>query len=427
MKIFLSGIGGIGMSAYAQHMRLVGNEVSGSDRALSAITDDLEKDGIRVSPVQDGSAVPDDCDLFVYSEAVPDDAPERMIAREKGIREISYFEALGELTKGKNPIVIAGSHGKSSVTAMAAKVFADAGLDPNVVVGTRVPALGNKNWRKGKGDLWIVEGCEYRNSFHYLSPQTILLTNIDHDHHDAFPTEESYKDAFTSFVASLPADGTVFYHGADAQSADVAAKSGKNAVNVDDLPLPALSVPGEHMKKNAQLVLALARQRKIPDEKTLASLLSYEGSWRRFEIKGRTKEGAIVIDDYAHHPAEIRATIAATREKFPNQRIVCVFQPHTHERTIALWDEFASAFSGAEIVLLPNVYDARPMQGEKADAVKLAQDISQRSGSTTQGGMSLDETAVLLHENIVLEDDIILVMGAGNITQLAESLTRPSE
>ncbi len=425
MKVFLSGIGGIGMSAYAQHMRVRGHEVSGSDAKLSSLTKELEKDGIAVTDAQDGSAVPEDCELLVYSEAVPADAPERTLARERGVPEMSYFQALGELTAGTDLVVVTGTHGKSSVTAMAAKVFLDAGRDPNVVVGTRAPALGNRNWRASENDLWIVEGCEYRTSFLHLQPKKILLTNVDHDHHDAFPTEESYVSAFGKFLHLLPQDGTVFFHGADERSATLVSGCAVQKIDVDTLALPELSVPGRHMRENAQLALALALSEGISEEQARISLQSYEGSWRRFEEKGTTVHEVPVIDDYAHHPAEIRATIAAAREKFPDRRIVCAFQPHTHERTHALRDEFASSFRGASLVVIPNVYDARPRGEEGVDLKRFGEEMAAMSETNVRTNLSFDEAERELKNSLLQRGDVLLVMGAGDITALAARMTTP--
>ncbi len=173
MKIFCSGIGGIGLSAYASHMRERGHAVSGSDAADSALLDVLRAEGMNISLTQDGSSIPEDTELFVYSEAIPEDSPERAEAKRRGIHRISYFRAIGELTSGTNLIAVCGTHGKSSTTAMAASLLIEAGLDPNIIVGTKLPSLDGRNWRRGLSDLWIVEACEYRRSFLHLKPNTI--------------------------------------------------------------------------------------------------------------------------------------------------------------------------------------------------------------------------------------------------------------
>lgn len=412
MQIFCSGIGGIGLSAYAALQHKNGHTVSGSDRVLGSVTDDLMAMGISVSDRQDGSAVPENCELFVYSEAIPFDAPERVRARERGVRELSYFAALGELSRGMKVIAVCGTHGKSTTTAMTAVVLTDAGLDPTVVVGTRVPQLQGKNWRKGASDLFVVEACEYKGSFLHLDPSIIIVTNIDWDHVDAYPTEESYREAYAEFFNMLPADGILVLHGNDSVSMSV---SGNTAtVNADECIAPKLSVPGAHMRENAKLVLALCSRLGLDEDGVRASLAAFAGTWRRMEIKGDTRDGVTVVDDYAHHPAEIRASIAAMREKFPDRRMVCVFQPHMHDRTIALFADFVGAFGGCDAVLLTDVYEARTeATGAKADIAGLAAAI----GAKHTG--SLTATEDVLRSGMLRSGDVLLVMGAGDVTGLA--------
>src|SRR3989344_4301106 len=232
MKIYCSGIGGSGLSAYAALMNAAGNEVSGSDRTLSDITKDLSGQGIAVSDVQDGFKVPRDADLFVYSEAIPADAPERKKAQEYGIRQLSYFAALGEMSKDYRVVAICGTHGKSSTTAMVAKTLIEAGLDPTVVVGTKVPQLQGRNWRRGESDLFVLEACEYRGSFLHLHPSIILMTNVDGDHFDAYPTIEAYRQAFADFIGRLPAHGVFITHCEDRDCGKLAKASGKIVIYV---------------------------------------------------------------------------------------------------------------------------------------------------------------------------------------------------
>ena len=425
MKVFCSGIGGIGLSAYAAHIRSFGHDVSGTDKADSETVQSLKSLGVHVSLIQDGSAVPADAELFVYSEAVPADSPERVKATELGIRQISYFAALGELTKGKDLICVCGTHGKSSTTAMAAKVFIDAGLDPNVVVGTKTADLGGKNWRQGKGDLWIVEACEYRRSFLYLSPKTVLLTNTDGDHFDSFKDMADYESAFVEFLSQLPKEGSVVAHGDDAKAADIVKRSGRTLIDADTEALPALTVPGVHMQQNAQLVMALAKLRKVDITEAADALHRYAGSWRRMEVKGDTKLGVTVIDDYAHHPTEIRATIAAIKAAYPDRRLVCVYEPHTNDRTLKLWKEFTTSFSGANLVLVTKVFDARPDKDtEQADVAKFAAEIGRTSKVSCRPSGTLGKTKNTL-DTLLMNDDVLLVMGAGNSTKLATAMVTP--
>ena len=420
MKIFCSGIGGIGLSAYAALRAAQGHTVLGSDRSDSALIHDLREQGIDIVLSQDGSHVSDDCELFVYSEAIPEASPERMRAQALSIPQLSYFQALGELTSDFRVVAVAGTHGKSSTTAMAARVLIDAGLDPNVIVGTKMHELDGRNWRKGASPLFVVEACEYRRSFHALSPEIILLTNADGDHFDYYRSQEDYEQAFVDFVKRLPPDGLVITHGADPVCASIAERGERRVIDADAVPLPTLATPGLHMQQNAQLVLALAEELKIDRDQALASLAGYAGSWRRLEVRGETSGGVTVIDDYGHHPAEIRSTIQALLGAYPGRRLVVVFQPHTHDRTRKLYDAFTRSFTGAAVVIIPNIYDARPDRESGAvDVGAFVRDIAAGSRVQAIDGRSLPETERLLREKILQAQDVLLVLGAGNVTELA--------
>lgn len=420
MKIYCSGIGGIGLSAYAALQNAQGHTVQGSDRALSVLTEDLTSQGIEVFVAQDGTHVPSDADVFVYSEAIPEDAPERIKAKQYGIRQISYFAALGEISKDYTVIAICGTHGKSTTTAMAAQVLIDAGKDPTVVVGTKVPQLGGRNWRKGDSDIFLLEACEYRGSFLNLHPNIILMTNVDGDHFDAFDSLEDYQNAYREFIDRLPDDGVVITHMNDTECKRIINSQiptpNSHIIDADQLPLPKLSVPGVHMQQNAQLVIALANHLDISAED---SLKNFSGTWRRFEILGTTDQDVTVVDDYAHHPVEIAATIASAREKFPGRRIVCLFQPHTHDRTIQFYNDFLIAFNAADLVVTTDIYDARPdIEKEMVDINQFTADIHAES---VYGG-SLTEAKNELCCNILQQNDVLVVMGAGDVTQVANQL-----
>ena len=422
MHIFCSGIGGIGLSAYAALQHDAGHAVFGSDRQESAMTRALAAQGVPVSYCQDGSALSASCDLFVYSEALPADAPERRIAAERGVRSISYFHALGELSAAFRVIAVCGTHGKSSTTAMAAKMLMDAGQDPTVVVGTCVPDLGGRNWRRGSSDIFLLEACEYRRSFHYLSPSVVLMTNVDGDHFDAFGSLQEYQNAFLEFLRLLPTDGTVITHGDDADCTRIAQESGRRFMDADVFPLPELAIPGVHMQRNAQLVLALAEHCGIVPDTAASALRAYRGSARRLEYKGEWR-GIPVYDDYAHHPVEIRATVRAVREAHPGKRIVVVFQPHTHDRTLKLYDAFIQSFVDADAVVVCSVYDARhEIERGELDRNAFVRDIAQASGTEAYNGGSLAEAETLLTTSVLVPEDVLLVMGAGDSTQLAQRL-----
>ncbi len=423
MRIFCSGIGGIGLSAYAALEREAGHDVFGSDRSESPILDSLREQGVTVSLNQDGSALPEDLELFVYSEAIPPSAPERLRASELGVTQLSYPEALSRLTEAHTLIAACGTHGKSSTTAMAARLLMETGRDPTVVVGTKVKELDGKNWRRGGSSLFLIEACEYRKSFHFYRPQIVLMTNCDGDHYDYYKSKELYLEAFRDFIRFLPQSGTVITHMGDPDCARVAGESDRKILDADQFPLIDLATPGLHMQQNAQLVLALANLLDIPQEEAVEALKPFAGTWRRMEFKGTTENGVTVVDDYAHHPREIRATLKALRNRYPNRRIVCVFQPHTHNRTLSLYQDFLPCFADCDLLLIPNVYDARTdTETDLVDAGKLVKDIAAASQIPVRHTKSLKRTEELLRSEILEDGDVLLCMGAGDITELADAM-----
>ncbi|MEK7137320.1 MAG: cyanophycin synthetase [Patescibacteria group bacterium] len=447
MKIFCSGIGGAGMSAYAAYQASSGHRVSGSDKAESKTLEQLRSQGLSVSLMQDGSALPEDTELFIYTLALADDHPERLRARKLGIPEKSYFEALGDLCResGKNLIAVCGTHGKSSTTAMAAKVLIEAGRDPSVILGVTTSDLQGRNWRKENGachaeHVFLVEACEYRRSFLHLSPSIILLTNADGDHMDYFRDLVDYEKAFQEFVALLPKDGVLIAHGQGESvraMIDFVKRRGVRVIDADIYALPELTIPGVHMRNNAQLALALAGFLGIDEKSARVSLRSYKGSSRRMEIKGKLKmdngqwtmtnneegEGVIVIDDYGHHPKEVVATLEALKEAYPKQRLICVYQPHTHDRTLKFYDDFTKAFRDADLVIIPNIFDARKERDSgTVDLPSFISDIAGESKVEVLDGQSLEKTILFLQKTL-LPHDILLTMGAGDVWRIAQQLT----
>lgn len=439
MNIYCSGIGGIGLSAYASLQRASGHRVFGSDSRRSSLTATLETQGISVTTVQDGSAIPPTTDLFVYSEALSPDHPERKRACALGCPSVSYFQALGELSRPSFVIAVCGTHGKSSTTAMAARVLLAAGKDPTIVVGTKVPELDGparpdghsdgRNWRKGGGDIFLLEACEYRKSFHFLSPDLILLTTVDGDHFDYYPDLPAYEEAFIEFFHRLPPDGSLVLHGGDPACQRVARAADRGFRDADAHPFPLLNVPGKHMRENARLVLGMAGVLGISLDAAQAALADFRGTWRRMEVKGERGDSVLVVDDYAHHPREIRATIEAMREQYPERRMVCVFQPHTHDRTQKLYGAFTQAFQGAHTVVVPHIYAAREERGDtqKVNLSHFLRDIAKGSAVQAFGGFTLEETAQFLEEEVLQVGDLLLCMGAGDITALAQQMmTKPA-
>lgn len=430
MKIYCSGIGGIGLSAYAAFMHELGHEVLGSDRTKTDITQSLEDSGITVFYDQSGNFMPTDCDLLVYTEAVPPEAPERAKAVEHAITQISYFMALGELTKEYYVIAVCGTHGKSSTTAMAAQALIESGIDANVIVGTKVPYLHGKNWRKGTSNIFIVEACEYRRSFSYLSPNCILLTNAHGDHYDYYKDQQDYTNAFADFIQSLPDDGTLITHGNE-ESCSVLMPYAKHAINADEFTLPTTGVIGEHMQKNAQLVVGLSRVVPgVSEESIRLALQNYTGTWRRLETIGQFKN-CTVIDDYGHHPNEIRANLAAIASAYTDKQVVIVFQPHMHSRTKELYTEFITAFTDANLLILADTYEPRKEDIDyKIDIEAFAEDIRHESAVNVVTEKHFDQLVARiqsLHTDGTIQPNAVIVfMGAGTITNAARALVQNS-
>ena len=398
-KIYMVGIGGIGMSALAQLYVATGNDVAGSDRSESPTTDMLAQKGIKVLIGQMASNVPEDTDLLVYSDAVTSENEERVRGRELGIPELNYFEALGKAAEGKRVIAIAGTHGKTTTTAMIGKVLEDAEKDPTVVVGSIV-AQWKSNFREGMSDIFVVEACEYRKHFLAFHPEVLVVTNVEWDHTDFFKTPEEFTAAFDEVKA---------------QAQNVITKDQYSGESV-----PELKMPGEFNKENARAAKAAVRT-MFPDisEETIdASLQSFTGTWRRFEHKGTLPHGAELYDDYAHHPTAIEKTITAAREKFPNKKIVVFFHPHLYSRTKDLFDGFAHALKSADEIYILPVFAAREPHDPTATHDALAEAI-QKLGGNAHGVSGFEETTEKLKQ--LDSDTVAFTMGAGDVYKAGEA------
>lgn len=401
-KAYFIGIGGIGVSALARKYLAEGWQVSGSDRSRSLVTDELEQLGVSIYLQQEASNVPSDASVVIYTIALSEDHPELARARELGLRLLSYPEALGELTRTHQTVAVAGTHGKTTTTAMIAQIALDAGLDPTVVVGSfLLREDGSKtNFIAGQSKLLIVEACEYRRSFLNLQPEILVITNIDNDHLDYYRDLDDIKSAFAELVAKVPAGGKVITEKEYSQ-------------------MPGglkLKVPGAHNIRNAQAALAVAEVLGVPREQAVKSLEGFVGTWRRFEYKGALASGAKVYDDYAHHPSEIKATLAGAREVTKGQ-LWAIFQPHLYSRTKLLFSDFANSFVAADKVLLTDIYAAR----EPADPAVSSRDLAQAIGEKARYCASLEQVAQIIQAEVG-PDDLVLMMGAGDIYHLADTL-----
>lgn len=406
MKIHLIGIGGIGVSALAQYYLSKGHEVSGSDLVASEITDLVKQKGCKVFIGNFAKNISKDLDLVVYSPAVKPDNPEYKKAKELKIKLQTYPEALGELTKEFYTIAIAGAHGKSTTTAMIGLVLAKAGLGPTVIVGTKVKEFGDSNFRGGQSKLLVIEACEYDSSFLHYQPKIIVVTNVDKEHLDYFKTFENVKKAFKNFIAKLPPDG---YLVSDISLAHPDAKKIKSI----------LKVPGEHNVLNALAALQVARILNIPDDITFKALSEFKGTWRRFETL--KDEKFTLISDYAHHPNEISATLKAAREKYPKNKIWCVFQPHQHQRTYYLFNDFLKVFRQAKIdqIIITDIYDVAGRETKTINREVSSEKLVKKINKKNISYLPVDKLEKNLKENVKF-GDVLIIMGAGDIYKLAE-------
>ena len=425
MKTHFIGIGGIGVSALAQYYLAKGHEVSGSDLQSSEITDFLKDKGMKIATGGHFSDnVKSDFNLVVYSPAVPKDNPEILQAQKFGIKTASYPEALGELTRQHFTIAISGSHGKSTTTAMVGLALIEAGMDPTVIVGTRLKEFGNSNFRMGHSSFLVIEACEYDDSFIHYSPKIIVVTNVDKEHLDYFKTFANVKKAFKDFISRLPKDGFLVANRDDKNMPKIVKPifgikyyylKQKESAKIKKI----LQIPGQHNVSNALAVLEVCKILNVPEKTILKSLSKYKGSWRRFEIFKR--KNYTVISDYGHHPNEVAATLKAAREKYPTQKIWCIFQPHQYQRTYYLFNDFVKIFRKVKIdeIIITDIYDVAGREEKQ-----ISQKISSESLVKKINKKYIRYLTILNAEKFVKENiksgEILIIMGAGNIYKLVE-------
>lgn len=407
------------MSALAQLLQDQGCVVSGSDRDVSPVTELLARKGIVVARVQSPENVPADTELVIYSDAVWEDNPERVRAKELGIPQQSYFEVLGDVSKGKRTVAVSGVHGKTTVTGMTAKILLDAGASPTAIVGSLVRDF-NSNYLKGDSDIFIVEACEYKNHFHHLSPHVLVVTNIEWDHTDYFKSLEEIQNGFKTLMERVPKEGFVVTNPSDPNIAPLL--SGVSATVIDYTKEPAYEVklPGEFNVMNARAAACAARAilPTISGSSIYGTLAGFQGTWRRFEYKGKTKRGADVYDDYAHHPTAVKKTLAELRKKSKG-KVFVAFHPHLYSRTRDLLSEFAGAFTDADTVIIAPIYPARePDDGVTSNAL-LASEIA-KHGVDAKAGDFVEIRRFL--ETKPEAGDVIMTMGAGDIYHVADEL-----
>ena len=415
------------MSAFAQMMQNDGIDVSGSDRDTSPVIELLEKKGIHVVIPQRTENVPEDAEIVVYSDAVPADNPERTRAKELGIPQFSYFQMLGKVSKEKRTVAVAGTHGKTTVAGMLAKILYDAGASPTAIIGSIVKDFGS-NYLHGDSDTFVVEACEYRDHLLELSPKVLVINNLEWDHTDYFQSLSALQETFKKAIDKVPTDGVIITNLNNKNIAPLLAGAKARVIDYTKEPSFELRMLGEFNQENARAAAAAARVvlPSISDSIITTSLSSFQGTWRRFEYKGESSNGADVYDDYAHHPTAVKETLYALRESRKatpygdHCRILVAFHPHLYSRTRDLLDEFATAFRDADKVFIAPIYAARETDDGTISSEILAKRIRANGVDATAFG-SFDEIENALGE--AGENDVIITMGAGDIYKVADTIT----
>lgn len=445
-RLHFVGAGGVGMSGLAEILLLATPlEISGCDQARSEITERLEKLGARIRIGHDPTHV-EDADLLVISSAVGESNAEVAAARAKGIPVIRRAEMLGEIMRLKQGIAVAGTHGKTTTTSLTGMVLTEAGFDPTIVVGGQVHILGT-NARLGKGEYLVAEADEYDRSFLALTPVVAVVTNVEADHLDTYTDLSDILDAFAIFANRVPFFGStvlcvddpgarsllpriqkrVVTYGASEPAQLMAARirldQGATTFEVRDadqgvLGEVRLRLPGRHNVLNAMAAIAVGRELLVPFASIARALEGFTGVVRRFETKGE-RGGVLVVDDYAHHPTEIAATLAAARQVYPDRRLVALFQPHLFSRTRDFAEDFGRALASADAAVVMDVYPSRekPMPGVTGELVAEA---ARRAGNPLISYVAEKRAVVDCLERTVCPGDLLLTLGAGDVVRFGE-------
>ncbi|RJO59303.1 UDP-N-acetylmuramate--L-alanine ligase [Candidatus Parcubacteria bacterium] len=440
-SIHFIGISGIGISAIAKWALENQKKVSGSDLTEQKVSARLVENGAKVFFGEHRKEnLPKTCDLVVYNNAIGLENPELVEAKAKHLKCISYPQAIGELMEKKSGIAIAGTHGKSTTTGMLAYMLLAAQHDPSVIVGTRLPIFDDSNERFGQGEDFLVEADEYKKAFLAYRPKNAAVLNVELDHLDVYKDEFAVLEAFKEFASQIPSDGNLILNAEDKYFQNLKKSSkanifsfGLNQADIFSLNIVSNSlgttfqvkglyqgevktqIYGQHNVMNALAALALAKALGLDFESAKQGLKEFPGAWRRFERKGEW-QGAIVIDDYAHHPTELKATLETARNIFPGQRLICIFQPHQKIRVKTFFNEFVQVLKLADITVLPEIYQVAGRESDlQISSLDLVESIAKDSYFVEDV-----QTSVALAQKLVKKGDIILTVGAGDITKFYE-------
>ncbi len=448
IHIHFIGIGGISMSGLAEILLEEGFTISGSDAKESPLTDKLASEGVQISYPQSAANITAGIDVVVYTAAIHEDNPEFAAAKNAGLPMLSRAELLGQIMDNyANSIAVAGTHGKTTTTSMLSQVLLAADSDPTISVGGILKAI-HGNIRVGHSDVFLTEACEYTNSFLNFHPKYSLILNIEEDHLDFFKDLADIRHSFRRFAENTAEGGTIIINGAitdyeeiikdlpvsvvtyglteacDYYPSDItfdekgcaaytAMHQGKALTSVK------LNIPGMHNVSNSLAVIAAALTLKIELPTITSGISQFTGTDRRFELKGMYKDGVTVIDDYAHHPTEIAATLTAA-QNYPHKRIICVFQPHTYTRTKAFLKDFAKALSLADVIVLADIYAARETDTLGISSKNIEDDLK-ALGKEAYYFPSFDEIENFLQKKC-MNGDLLITMGAGDVVKIGENL-----
>jgi UDP-N-acetylmuramate--alanine ligase len=449
IHIHFIGIGGISMSGLAQVLLMEGFKVSGSDLTPSSITQELEDKGAFIIYEQTASNISSKIDCVVYTAAIAQDNEELLAAKEENIPLLTRAQLLGQVMHNyKYPIAVAGTHGKTTTTSMIATILLKGNLDPTISVGGILPLIGG-NIRVGQSDIFITEACEYANSFLDFNPNISVILNIEEEHLDFFKDLDDVMNSFKLFAAKLPKDGNLVINGEIKQYRQITAGLDCNVITYGlsgDFNYTAanishdekarasfdllkdgqliervfLSIPGEHNVSNALASIATAQVLGLSIEEIASTITNFSGTARRFEYKGNFG-GVDVIDDYAHHPTEVAATLSAVAH-YPHRELWCVFQPHTYTRTKALFDDFVEVLSGVDHLILTDIYAAREKNTIGITSVDLLEKIKEK-GTDVYYFSSFEKAEEFLQKNC-FSGDLLITMGAGNVVNIGENLLK---
>lgn len=445
--IHFIGIGGISMSGLAEILLDKGFQISGSDSKTSPLTQALEAKGAQIFYGQRSSNIQDSVDVVVFTAAIHPDNPEYSCAVKKRLPMLTRAELLGQIMRNYDtPIAVAGTHGKTTTTSMISHILLESDCDPTISVGGILPVIGG-NIRVGNSETFVTEACEYTNSFLSFFPKISLILNIDADHLDFFKDIEDIRHSFRLFAEKLPADGTLIINSDTDKYTEIIrdlpceiityglnSNADYTAQNIQyneygyatfdcvkdgvNLGTYSLSVPGIHNVSNALATLVLGFKLGLNSEALKTGLKHFQGTDRRFQYKGKVGE-VTVIDDYAHHPTEIKATLTAAKN-YPHKSLWCVFQPHTYTRTKALLPEFARALTFADHVVLADIYAARETDNLGISSRDLQKQILEL-GTDCHYFSTFDEIENYLLENCI-PGDLLITMGAGDVVNIGENL-----